>query len=435
MTTNENFFPALNAFFHAERLTPYEFYLYSYLHASRNVLLMTTTKTNFNLLIEDVKFVKKVQDNKDYIEASLISLRSKGVLIYDFQDIRKDKKLEITFMEIQKGFEKIPYKYFALTTDPEEFMVLCAIKTFKRQISFLEFSKILDCSERHVKDMIPAMEQKGIININNGRYYVNENNQIRQEMNAYSVNEDVVVQHGAIVKSERVGEDVQGKLETRPNNWGNKDKRLTVEDYYVYLTTEDDDFKGMVENIINALKNPRNPSKKPFNFTKMERDARLKIEKVKKQQEQEENIKRISATESTTVKMKNGEVVEVAVGHVTDLDWKSVESIPYVIGLKSDKVIQNYYLSELLSDCFAPTRSLLLDALNIKLQQGKFSYQFINELEKLKDETINKNNQSRRYDEDWEGDDHHFDGFSGENLSMQDRIREHKRRQKVQVAV
>ncbi|NQX66658.1 hypothetical protein HQN90_11020 [Paenibacillus alba] len=320
-----------NSFYNKELLKPREFYLYCYLNASRSFLTENTVKTNIDLLIEEIKFVKKRQDNKDAIVESLNSLHEKGMLIFEYQDIRKDKKLEISFrkLSLEKGFEKIPYKYFELTYDPEEFMTICAIKTFKRQISFAEFGSILSCSERHVKDLIPKMEQKGILNINNGKYYVNENNQLRQETNSYSINEDHFVgenQQDQQNQESQTGGDKKKHLiqsETRANNWGVKGKNLIDNDYYIYLTSSDDKFIRMVENIINVLKNPKDPSKKPFDFTKMEKAAKERIQKENKKEMLEKSL--------NLVRLKGiKDLVPVTSEIIDNIDFSSVEKVVFL---------------------------------------------------------------------------------------------------------
>lgn len=272
----KGFVPVANKYFYSERLTPNELYLFYYLYASRSFYCPNICRTNLNLIASEVKFLKKVQDNRDRIVESLLSLEIKGVIFLSFNDsnLKKASKIDITFPIIEKGFEKIQYSIYDLTTNAEEFMVLCAVKTLKKSISAIEFSAILNCSERHVTDLIKKMEEKGLLNVNSGRHYVNENNQVRQEVNSYTVNED---QDSENINHKNNSNNAEE--ETRPSNWGNKEKKLTTKDYYVYLTTKDLNFKTMVERIIYYLENPSDTSKRPFDFSKMRSDAELMVEK------------------------------------------------------------------------------------------------------------------------------------------------------------
>jgi DNA-binding Lrp family transcriptional regulator len=179
--------PVANSFYGENKITPRSLYLYAYLHTRRNFFTRSTTITDLNIIMSEVKFVQKKQDNKKYVLEEIAQLQEKGYIIFSCNDIQKEV-LEISFPFFDGGYDQIPYSVFRMTKNPDEFMVLCYIKKMKsrRGISFVEIADVLGSSPTTAKKIISAMEKKKMIVVNHGKYSPTNN---KNDTNRYSINE------------------------------------------------------------------------------------------------------------------------------------------------------------------------------------------------------------------------------------------------------
>jgi hypothetical protein len=166
--------------------------------------------------------------------------------------------LEISFTFDEKGFEPITLKEMALTDNADEFFILVLIKVVKREIPHSEFEAKMGCSGKHVRDVIKSMENRGLLRVEHGRYYVNEQGKVRQETNRYTIGDNEVHEE-----------------EMRPHHWYNTKANLDYNDYRIYKTTKDEKLIITAEKRQLRLKR----TKQDF-FDKWEKKYQLEIAKT-----------------------------------------------------------------------------------------------------------------------------------------------------------
>ncbi|ARU62096.1 hypothetical protein CBW65_14635 [Tumebacillus avium] len=248
MTTQKFYIPIPNSFYGTEKISSHALYLYAHLYQGRTYLT-NTTKTNLSLIESEIKFVKKGQDNRNYILQALECLITRGDIVCTYLDLKKDKQLDISFPKVN-GYEKIPVSYSDMTDNHEKYMILCYITKTKRSISFYEFADILSCSLAHVKKVISEMETEGSIQVKHGKYFINAEGLPQREKNSYSVNSrtnKAVSSQTETVNSEDMEDDPE-------HNWYVRDAKLSVRDFQYYLSTDDEKLIPYAEKRIEAIR-------------------------------------------------------------------------------------------------------------------------------------------------------------------------------------
>lgn len=426
----QQFIPVANSFFsdNVEKLSPNELFLYAYLFSGRTYFY-DTTKTNLALIESEVRFVKKGQDNRRYILEAMESLMKKGIIEVSSSDLKKSKNLIVSFKSIEKGYERIPISYFAATTDSEEFMLLCYVQKMKRKIAFEEFADILGCSVSHTKTLVQKMEHRGILNIDHGRYYVNDQGQFRRDKNDYKVT----------VTPEDVSFGDINERETREHNWYNRSQLINVDDCIVFLTTTDSKLKREAEKRIGQISS--SVGKEKLETIMREAERQLSSEAYESKQREEQQL--LMGFKGTPVRMKDGSLIEVTAENVVEVDFlKEVDKVYYVgetdfVGLLKQPYMQSFDIQR---DLFGYSRKYaqatieaVIEKLKLAICQGKLDKDAYLSVSTLLKRIVNENNNGKKYDEDWEGDNWEAypigdNEFEEENASKQNRIDQEKRR-------
>lgn len=426
----EQFIPLANSFFSDNdgKLSPNDLFLYAYLYSGRTYFY-DTTKTNLALIESEVRFVKKDQDNRRYVLTSMESLIKKEIIAVNCSDLKKSKHLIVSFKKIEKGYEKIPISFFAATTDPEEFMLLCYVQKIKRKITFEEFANVLGCSVSHTKSLVQKMEHRGVLNVNHGRYYVNDQGEYRRDKNEYKVTitpEDVNI--GGI-----------NEREARDHNWYNRSHLIDVDDCIVYLTTADEKLKREAEKRIGQISS--SVGKEKLETIMREAERQLSSEAYESKQREEQQL--LMGFKGTPVRMKDGSLIEVTAENVVEVDFlKEVDKVYYVgetdfVGHLKQPYMQSFDIQRDLfgySQKYAEaTIEAVIEKLRIAISQGKLDKDAYFSFATLLKRIVNENNNGKKYDEDWEGDNWEEypigdNEFEEENASKQNRIDQEKRR-------
>ncbi len=436
-----------------EKLTSEELYLYYYLNTLELRWYRKVIKTNVELLSSDFTLKKNINQNKNRIKEVLDSLIEKSV--FESVEVERDAKGSIktnsTITIIKKaddyylnreesfknGYEQIPYNLFEKVNGSkvfnraDQFLIICYISKVKRPVSIGEWTSILECDKNTVQNKLNDLQERKIINVTSGRYYLAEDNVVRQEMNTYEIAEEQV---NEVVKDDS---PLNEASETRKHNWYDKDFP-TEQCYYIYLTTEDDKLKKHAEKRMKLFdKN---------NFSKRKRDeglsyAKNKIAEIERQKEmqlkreedkgiihmiEDENkfvIKRdneyLELNNADNLKMTDS-IVSVREDHSNhpiankELFTESVSGIVNGIYRDDDEFdvrisdkVRNGIFHKLLDD--------------IKTQGTVNRYK----IDSYRKELLNEINQDKKYDDDWEGDKYSFSPTSGErNDSLAERKRE-----------
>lgn len=280
-----NFIQIPNVFFidGELKLTPEELYIYSYIKSNELYLFRNSTNISIDLLASQVTMRKKVDQNKNLIKKLLKQLNDKEVISINnvsVDNIKNNILLNIEYQPMayysnfsekyKNGFEQIPLDVLYSVNELKEiqkanyFYVLAYIlknKKSKNQISYYEWASILGVNDKTAIEIIDSMANLNLIERYIGSYYLNENEQVRQEINKYhvitetfeTVKEEVQpIQEKEPLHSVEVQEKEENK-EERSHNWYVANSRLTDDDFYIYLTTQDEKLKEHCDRRIKAI--------------------------------------------------------------------------------------------------------------------------------------------------------------------------------------
>lgn len=109
--------------------------------------------------------------------------------------------------------------------------------------------------------------------------------------------------------------------ETREHNWYVKGSQLTTNDFYIYLTTNDEKLKKQAEARINAISKNE---KGKYIVESLMKEAQEKVKDEKRKVEQE-MLKQMT----NAVRLKNGDIVEVDEKNIDTIDVNDVDCIFY----------------------------------------------------------------------------------------------------------
>jgi len=407
------------------KLTGDELYLYYFLCLNelrwfpRKIIISIDTISN------KLKLMKNDNQNKERIEMLIKSLRNKGAISFD--DIKTTSKgkfkshqpIDISLHgenEYKNGYEKINYSLFKRMNEfPESkrgnyFLVCCYILKVKREIPYIEWASILECSEKQARNIIGEAVESGLIEKRSGRYYVNDNNQIRQEVNGYKVIDNIPD-----------APEQEQDMETIEINWGNwkGTNNLNESDFDLYWEQYHiDQFKAVADAKLARI-TKSDKAKYKVNLLLDQAKRRHEKNKLDKEMlEYEERLEDVLSANQGKAILKDNE------GNLLVLDNNLFEKIEF--DEFKDKFSNGSFIfdedcrknvMELFSRCHEQTALMLFDTLKqIVNQKGTLTIIDFIDLCDYKKQIVTKNNKNKKYDEEWEGD--FIDPYTGINYSL-----------------
>lgn len=285
-----------------EKLDGDEIYIYYELCLHEHRWFKNRIVISIDTIANSFYLMKNENQNKDRIYSVLLSLREKGVILFEDIDKNKNGKFKYNLPLIihkqddsyyfgredgyKNGYEKIEIEIFdrmkkvPIVNRGVYFLVCCYILKTKRNVSYDEWSRVLGYDEKHVKDILYDMDDLGLIHRQRGRFYL-DNGEYKQEINSYSV-PDVLSRESIgklnrpklklhdIVETFSFGDQTVeqiGKI-TDDTAWGkdNEDpfyygkfKKLEYEDYEIYKICKENgihkSFIKKCERVMNAIRN------------------------------------------------------------------------------------------------------------------------------------------------------------------------------------
>ncbi|MBT2285180.1 hypothetical protein J7E78_16690 [Paenibacillus polymyxa] len=289
------------------KLTPDELRIYYLIVKNELKWFDNLTKITINQISSEVSLRKNEHQNKNRIKECLFELQRKEAIHLDtkieMQLTKNHTILDVLFKssnyynsltELPRGHTQVSFSLFDMARSSEEFYVLCLIKKHEKlnnEMAYSTFASLIGICDKSAKTLINAMVDADLINRQSGQFYLNAENQVRQEINKYEVleggqtrgettNEAVFERDSSDADSDSLidlGED------RYPINWGKVNGKLadlTQDDYYLYLWQRDidEDFKTHCEQRISKLE------KSGFNFTNYKRYAMEKLSRVENQE-------------------------------------------------------------------------------------------------------------------------------------------------------
>jgi len=323
-----------------QKLNANELYLYSYLHTLQT--RENKVYTNIDLLSQMIQFVAKKSQNIKKIRDSLQSLKQKQII--QFNDTKNNNELMvISFCKIKGGFEQIDYEIFRSFNDVYDYYIyVCVARTKEKMVEFSlwHWESLLELSKPTTVQKLQQAIDKGIICKREGKYTdeeVSGRKQKKQEKNIYylpSVKEKVEpkekdVTETSATSSKETVQTVQendttntnNEQEQREHNWYVKGSQLTANDFYIYLTTNDEKLKKQAEFRINAISKNE---KGKYIVESLMKEAQEKVKDEKRKQEQE-----ILKQMTNAVRLKDGTIVAVDEKNIDTIDVNKVDCIFY----------------------------------------------------------------------------------------------------------
>ncbi|WP_024985476.1 hypothetical protein [Brevibacillus borstelensis] len=185
-------------------------------------------------------------------------------------------------------------------------------------ICFEEWANVLGASPRTAKRIIKSLKEEGVINVKSGEYYTDWNNNVRQEINQFSLPEEkeeldddykptvTQRQRKMVSVAELLTKTTDKRMVDRPELFVYGD--LSEEDMYIYLTTECSIVKEWGKKRFDAI------SKKPKGKEMVE-NWEMKAKKRIENEQQEPRRIQIEA-----VQKENPTTVSVDVTNYTEQD-------------------------------------------------------------------------------------------------------------------
>lgn len=188
---NDKYFIKIPNYFFEQYIKAEELYLYYYLLDNRQYA-RDLSKLSIDDMRQEIKFMSRDKENKKKIYQILMQLINKEYIKIEPVDFEYNTVLRISFpyLRIENKYSKIFPDIFDRAEKPEEFLVLCILekwKKVKQDIAIFEWSKYLNKSPRRTQNLLNDMNNRNIINIESGAYYINEEGMTRQEVNEYSI--------------------------------------------------------------------------------------------------------------------------------------------------------------------------------------------------------------------------------------------------------
>lgn len=327
-------------FNHEQKLNVNELYFYSQL-----ATLQTHENkiyTNIDLLSQLIIYNSKKSQNIKKIKELLQSLKQKQII--QFNDIKNNNELiVISFCKIEGGYEPITYEKFRSFSDVYDYYIyVCVARTKEKIVEFSlsQWETLLELSRPQTISKLKRVIEKGIICKREGKYTdeeVADRNQKKQEKNIYYLpivkekveqKEKDVTETPATSSKETVQTvqennttNTNNEQEKRNHNWYVKGSELTANDFYIYLTTNDEKLKKQAEFRINAISKNE---KGKYIVESLMGEAQEKVKDEKRKQERE-MLKQMT----NAVRLKNGDIVAIDAENIDSIDVNDVDCIFY----------------------------------------------------------------------------------------------------------
>lgn len=332
-------------FNHEQKLNVNELYLYSQLATLQTH--ENKVYTNIDLLSQLIMFNSKKSQNIKKIKELLQSLKQKQII--QFNDIKNNNELMIIFFsKIEGGYEPITYEKFRSFSDVYDYYIyICVARTKEKMVEFSlsQWATLLELSRPQTISKLKRVIDKGIICKREGKYTdeeVADRKQKKQEKNIYylpSVKEKVEQKEKDVAKQVTTSskENVQviqennttntaNEQEQREHKWYVKGSQLTANDFYIYLTTNDEKLKKQAEARINAISKNK---KGKYIVESLMKEAQEKVKDEKRKAERE-MLKQMR----NAVRLKDRTIVAVDEKNIDSIDVNEVDCIFYASSSK-----------------------------------------------------------------------------------------------------
>ncbi|ASA96511.1 hypothetical protein [Anoxybacillus flavithermus] len=353
-------------FNHEQKLHVNELYFYSQLATLQTH--ENKVYINNDLLAQLIIFNSKKSQNIKKIKELLQSLKQKQII--QFNDTKNNNELMIiSFCTIEGGYEPISYEKFRSFSDVYDYYIyVCVARTKENMVEFSlsQWGTLLELSRPQTISKLKRVIDKGIICKREGKYTDEEvrKNQKKQEKNIYylpSAKEKIeqkekdVTETSATSSKENVKTvqennttNTNNEQEQREHNWYVKGSQLTANDFYIYLTTNDEKLKKQAEARINAISKNE---KGKYIVESLMREAQEKVKDEKRKAERE-MLKQMT----NAVRLKDGTIVAVDENNIDSIDVNDVEHIFYsyhgqhlegcgeIKGFQTGKLINNKFV-------------------------------------------------------------------------------------------
>lgn len=296
-------------FFLTEKeITSNELFLYVKL-ISLKLATKNMTYTNIDILSQDIIYSKRIDRNKIKIKEIIQNLKRKEIINYDVENLAYSTllKIEFPYIDEKENFIIITFDEYQKFKNPDEFFIYVHIKKWGKlgcRKSYEEWAKLLGYkSSTTARNLLYNMNEKNIIGINTGSYYIRED-YFRQEVNEYSLpdkNEkvkkrdkrDVFVYKGRKYKTDEIINRIIGK---RDNGW----TEYLQEVDYAYVQEYNDVIDQSVKKIFNIRFNA---------FKKVNEEKASEWECEYKNWKNEIELERILEKDNLAIKLKDGSYV------------------------------------------------------------------------------------------------------------------------------
>ncbi|MBY6274167.1 MAG: hypothetical protein CW346_18560, partial [Bacillaceae bacterium] len=287
----------------------------------------------------NISFSNKESSNKKIIMNCLLNLKQKGIISFKADQFKNNTALYITFNEIEaKGYEGISYEKFRSFKNATDCYIYFCVARYQKlngfEASYNEWANVLGVSRKTAIEIIENVCKRGIIYKEIGGYTDEEirSNQKKQEKNRYYIQKVEQKENVANKSATSSKENVQivqennttnanNEQEQREHNWYVKGSELTANDFYIYLTTNDEKLKKQAEFRINAISKNE---KGKYIVESLMKEAQEKVKDEKRKAEQE-MLKQMT----NAVRLKDGTIVAVDEKNIDSIDVNEVDCIFY----------------------------------------------------------------------------------------------------------
>ena len=321
------------------KLTQDEFYIYCYLYTNRTYEEYVLTSVDLIHQTLNISFSNKESSNKKIIMNCLLNLKQKGIISFEADQFKNNTALYITFKEIEaKGFEGISYEKFRSFKNATDCYIYFCVARYQKlngfEASYNDWASVLNVSRKTAIEIIEDVCKREIIYKEIGGYTDEEirSNQKKQEKNRYYIQKveqkekDVAKKvttsskENVQIVQENDTTNTNNKQEQREHNWYVKGS-LSVNDFYIYLTTNDEKLKKQAEARINAISKNE---KGKYIVESLMGEAQEKVKDEKRKAERE-MLKQMT----NAVRLKNGDIVAVDEKNIDSIDVNEVDCIFY----------------------------------------------------------------------------------------------------------
>jgi hypothetical protein len=353
---------------HKQQLNYNELYLYVFLHMTRtrwNDMVLTS----LDILNSNVKLQKNKQKNIAELIKCLISLYKKGLISFHIKshvfnekvikEHKHDLKISLNH-DKGKGWTRLSYSLWEKAeNNPDYFMIMAYINQWankRNEFSYYEFSTVIlqpngkYITEKTAKNKIKEMVERGLIRKESGRYYLDSNNQIKQEINQYTISDEPKVNDGKSKEddkkqkyihqnqtpiissksmvSERVRKALEGVTDVaKALNWfyhGEGNDKPTYELYELWRESENEAFKKGAGKRFTG-----NFEKRTDFIEKWEKEYQAK-KKEKLRKEISRSVNKIVLNEKKTpIVLEDYSVISITKETIDKVDFTKVKEIGF----------------------------------------------------------------------------------------------------------